>query len=116
MKTSILFLDQYKNPITGKDYLKNKWVALDMQREEYRKVVCQHNFWFTTKEPYSDYHVVYPIKPGTEDPIITRLDDNTVKVEKDGDTDIISFDKGTKFPATLIADIKAFRQPIDFNK
>ena len=112
-------LDQYKNPITGKDYLKNKWVALNMQREEYRKMVCQHNFWFTTKESYSDYHfltVVYPVKPGTEDPIITRLDDNTVKVEKDGDTDIISFDKGTKFPSTLIVNLESFRKSVSFTK
>ena len=110
-------LDQYKNPITGMDYLQNKWVARDMKRADYRKKVCRHNFWFTTKEPHSDYHfltVVYPVQPGTAPPVITRLDDYTVKVEKDGDTDIISFDKETKFPATLIVDLEALRQPVSF--
>ena len=110
-------LDQYKNPITGKDYLKDKSVVRDMQREEYRKMVCQHNFWFTTRTPKSEHHfltVVYPVKPGTDDPVITRLDDYTVKVEKDGDTDIISFDRETTLPATLIVDIEALQGPIQF--
>ncbi len=113
-------MDQFKNPITGNNYLtNNKWTARDMKKEEYRSKVCQHNFWFTNKKPQSNYHfltVVYPVKPGTEDPVITRLDDNTVKVEKDGETDIISFDKETALPATLIVDIEAFRQPVQFNE
>lgn len=112
-------LDQYKNPITGMDYLKNKWVALDMKRPDYRKDVCSDNYWFTTKNPESNFHfmvVIYPVKPGTEDPVITRLDDNTVKVEKDGETDIVSFDRNTKFPATLKVDLNELRGPITFGK
>ncbi len=110
-------LDQYKNPITGMDYLKNKWVAHDMKNPEYRKCVCSDNYWFTTKNLESNDHfmvVIYPVKPGTEDPVITRLDDNTVKVEKDGETDIVSFDPSTKFPATLKVDLNSFRGPITF--
>jgi hypothetical protein len=114
--TDLKDLDQFINPITGYNYLKrNKWTALDMQEERYRKAVAQHNLWFTTKDPYSDYHflsVVYPVKPGTENPVITRLDANTVKIVKDGETDIVSFDKNTKFPATLIVDLQALSKPI----
>ena len=111
-------MDQYINPITGNNYLENnKWVKLDLQKRRYNTKVCQHNFWFTTSEPRADHHfltIVYPVKPGTEDPVITRLDNNTVKVEKDSEIDIISFDKNTKFPATLLVDLDAFRQPISF--
>lgn len=113
-------MDQFKNPISGNDYrVNNKWTLLDMERKMYRSKVCQHNFWFTTKEPRSDHHfltVVYPVKPGTADPVITRLDDNTVKVEKDGEIDIISFDKNTKLPATIIVDLEALRKPISFGE
>ncbi|MCF6268519.1 MAG: heparinase II/III family protein [Melioribacteraceae bacterium] len=112
-------LDQYKNPITGNDYMKNTiWTAIDMKKERYRNKVAQHNFWFTNKEPQSNYHfltLVYPVKPGTDDPVITRLDNNTVKIEKDGEVDIVSFDKDTEFPATIIIDLKALREPISFS-
>jgi hypothetical protein len=113
-------MDQFINPLNGNNYLENnKWVALDMQKRKYRKKVCQHNFWFTSQEARSAYHfltVVYPVKPGTVDPVITRLDDYTVQIEKDNESDIISFDKNTKFPATLIIDLEAFRQPVSFPK
>jgi hypothetical protein len=111
-------MEQFVNPITGNNYLKNNiWTAMDMEEEKYRQKVCQHNFWFTTKKSHSDFHffaVVYPVKPGTEDPLITRLDNNTVKIEKDGETDVISFDKDTTFPATLVIDLDAFREPVSF--
>jgi hypothetical protein len=111
-------LDQFKNPITGYDYMKmNKWTALAMEEEKYRKKVAQHNFWFTTKKPVSDHHfltVVYPVKPGTEAPVITRLDNSTVKIVKESETDIVSFDKNTKFPATIVVDLEALRKPIVF--
>jgi len=111
-------MDQFINPITGNDYLTNNiWTALDMKEERYRRKVCQHNLWFTSKEARSDYHfftVIYPVKPGMNDPRITRLDDNTVKVESEKAIDIISFDKETSFPATVIIDLAAFREPISF--
>jgi hypothetical protein len=116
--TDLKDLDQYINPITGNNYQTiSKWVNMDMENERYRSKVCQHNLWFTTKEPKSDHHfftIVYPVKPGTNDPVITRLDNNTVKVEKDGEKDIISFDKNTSLPATLIIDMEAFRKPVVF--
>jgi hypothetical protein len=116
--TDMIDMEQFKNPITGNDYLKNNiWTGIDMQESKYRRKVCYHNFWFTTEKPQSDHHflvVLYPVKPGTADPVITRLDNNTVKVEKDGDTDIISFDKNTKFPATHIIDLEKFRNPVSF--
>ena len=97
----------------------NAYTKQDMEVERYRKKVCQHNFWFTTKTPSNNHHflvVVYPVEPGTSSPVITRLDNNTIKVEKDGDSDIISFDKNTKFPATVIVDIEAFRKQVEFDK
>ncbi len=109
--------DQFKNPITGMDYLKNKWVALDMKEPRYNKNICKDNYWFTTKNPESNFHflvVIYPVKPGTEDPVITRMDDNTVKVEKDGETDIVSFDINTKIPTTIKVDLNELRAPIKF--
>jgi hypothetical protein len=113
-------MDQYINPITGNNFLENnEWVKLDLQNRRYNTKVCQHNFWFTTTEPRSDHQfltVVYPVEPGTADPVITSLDNSTVKVEKEGEIDVISFDKNTKFPATLIVDIEVFRQPISFQK
>ncbi|MEQ6119803.1 heparinase II/III family protein [Reichenbachiella sp. MALMAid0571] len=112
-------LDQYKNLITGNNYLTNNtWVAKDMKREDYRNKVCAHNFWFTTEKPLKNHHfltVIYPVKPNTEAPVIERLDDYTVKIEKDGDVDIVSFDKGTKHAATLIIDKEAFQLPVRFD-
>ena len=95
----------------------NAYTKLDMEVERYRKKVCQHNFWFTTRTPSDNHHfmvVVYPVEPGTKDPKITRLDDNTVKVEKDWEIDLISFDKNTKYSATVIIDLEAFRKPVRF--
>lgn len=111
-------MDQFVNPITGNNYLENnEFTALDMKDDRYRKMVCAHNLWLTTKEPKDQYHfltVLYPVKPGTQEPVITRLDDNTVKIEKDGELDLVSFDKDTKYPATLVVDLDAFRKPIQF--
>jgi hypothetical protein len=111
-------MDQFINPITGNNYLTNNiWTALDMKEERYRRKVCQHNFWFTSKEARSEYHfftVIYPVKPGMQDPLITRLDDNTVKVVSEDATDIISFNKQTSFPVTHIIDLEAFRNPVSF--
>ncbi len=111
-------LDQYKNPITGRNYLDNKFVIRDMENETYRNQVAKHNLWFTTEKPLDEHHfltVIYPVKPGTSEPIISRLDDNTVKIEKDGETDVISFDKNTKHSAKLIVDLEELRLPITFN-
>jgi hypothetical protein len=92
-------------------------VKSDLQKERYNRKICQHNFWFTTGEARSQHHfftVIYPVKPGAGDPVISRLDDYTAKVQADGEVDIISFDKNTDFPATLIVDLEAFRQPVSF--
>lgn len=111
-------LDQFINPVTGNNYLNNnKYTALDMEDKRYREKVCAHNFWFTSKKAESDFHfltVIYPVQPGTSEPEISRLDDYTVKIEKNGESDIISFDKNTKYPATLVVDLDAFRKPIQF--
>ena len=51
--------------------------------------------------------VIYPVKPGTHAPEITRLDDYTVEVLADGERDVVSFDANTRHQATLKVDLTA---------
>ncbi|MEI6603893.1 MAG: hypothetical protein WCP35_01190 [Verrucomicrobiota bacterium] len=64
--------------------------------------------WVSNKVKAKKFHfmtVIYPVKPDSPVPVITRLDDFTAKVVSDGESDIISFDPHTKFPATLVIDL-----------
>jgi hypothetical protein len=49
--------------------------------------------------------VIYPVKWGASAPTITRLDDDTVRVQNEAETDVISFNGNTN--ATLIVDLPA---------
>jgi hypothetical protein len=49
--------------------------------------------------------VIYPVKPGTAAPTITRLDDYTAEIVDGSDRDVISFDPETKQHATLIVNL-----------
>jgi hypothetical protein len=71
----------------------------------YSAPTWSHSIWVYNKTKTTNWHflsVVYPVKWGESAPTITRLDDLTVRVQKDGDDDIISFDPATKHPATMI--------------
>ena len=55
--------------------------------------------------------VIYPVKSGETPPTIQRLDSLTISVTQGTDTDVISFDPNTAFPATLIVDVAAIQPP-----
>jgi hypothetical protein len=65
--------------------------------------------WASNKTPNTTWGagwVVYPIKPGDPDPIITRIDSYTVAITNGAEYDVISFDTNSVV-ATLIVDVGA---------
>ena len=110
-------LDGMKNPLTGEDFTKQRYTVRAMESPRYAQRFPAHHFWFTNSAPTSNFGfltVIYPVKPGGEDPKITRLDDLSVKVEAGGNVDIISFDPDTHLPVTHVVDLPAMRAPIKF--
>ena len=108
-------LEGLVNPVTGEDFRKNKHTAKHLKDPRWSKFIPHHNMWFTNKAPAEQFNfftVIYPVKPGDAAPIITRLDDLTVKIEDSQGTDVISFDPETKHPATIVVDLPAMRGPI----
>jgi hypothetical protein len=87
----------YKNPITGTDY----WTGGDPYPRN-------HALYFSNISPTKNWQfltVIYPVKAGDPTPLIRRLDDYTVEVTNGAERDVISFDKNTAQPATLIIDV-----------
>ncbi len=73
------------NPFTGENYL-----GLDNDTGPFMNNVI----WANNNTPTNNWHfmtVIYPVKWGDAPPVITRVDDYTVKVQKDGLTDTINF-------------------------
>jgi hypothetical protein len=65
--------------------------------------------WFQNKVPATNWHfltVIYPVKGGDGAPVITRLDDYTVRVLHGDEEDVISFDAANT-NATLAVDLAA---------
>jgi hypothetical protein len=92
------------NPITGEDYYESV--------KQYDAHLRAHALWVSNKVPQTNWHfmyVIYPVKPGTSAPTITRVDDFTVKVSKDGEEDIISFNNNAS--ATLVVDLPQILPP-----
>jgi hypothetical protein len=61
--------------------------------------------WVYNKTPVTNWHfltVIYPVKVGDSAPIITRIDDYTVKVQKGGVTDTINFSSGGGTPTVSL--------------
>ncbi len=97
--------DGFKNPLTGEDYKDQHGAAAPK-----RRFVAAHNLWLTTKDKHAGWRflsVIYPVAPGAAPATIERLDDLTVRVTADGQTDVISFDPRTKQPATISVDLAA---------
>lgn len=70
--------------------------------------------WWNTAVPTNVWKtgwVIYPVKNGEAAPTIQRLDNLTVSVTSGTDTDVISFDPNTTFPATLVVDVNAIQPP-----
>ncbi len=92
--TDLTGTNVYSNPITGENYY--------TRSDAYKRA---HAIWVSNRQPAMQFHflsVVYPVKPGTSAPRITRLDDFTVEVTTDTEHDVISFDPRTTQAATLI--------------
>lgn len=71
--------------------------------------------WVYNKTPVANWHfltVIYPVKVGDSAPIITRIDDYTVKVVKGGVTDTINFSStGGSAPPTVSLTLQAGPSP-----
>ncbi|HIE52294.1 MAG TPA: DUF4962 domain-containing protein [Armatimonadetes bacterium] len=94
-------LEGMVNPFTGEDY--RKW------RKE--GPLCAHNLWISNRRPASQFHflaVIYPYRSSGPEPVITRVDDWTVRVEWGTEvSDLIHF--GTQPPpgATFVVDYRS---------
>jgi hypothetical protein len=84
------------NPFTGENY---------MGKDGDSGPFYSSTQWAYNKTPTNNWHfmtVIYPVKWGDTPPIITRIDDYTVKVQKSGTTDTISFAPGTYQPTASL--------------
>ncbi len=87
----------YRNPLNGTNY----WWAADPHPRS-------HALWYSNRTLRKDWRfltVIYPVKAGDPAPVIRRLDDFTVEVTNGSEQDVISFDKNTTKPATVIVDL-----------
>lgn len=104
-----------RNPITGEDFSTNKHTRREvLENPAAAHIIPAHNFWFTLSRKQSRHHFLVAICPaarGRKCPEVTRLDDWTVKVATAEATDVISFDKETRHPATIRVDLPAMRGP-----
>jgi len=84
------------NPFTGENY---------MGKDDDTGPFYSSTQWAYNKTPTNNWHfmtVIYPVKWGDTPPVITRIDDYTVKVQKSGTTDTISFAPGTYQPTASL--------------
>lgn len=80
-------LSDYSNPFTGVTYSKGKLLKKG-------DLDSAHNLWICNREPKSRFYfltVIYPVKPGGEEPRIARLNDKTVEVSVGAEQDVVSF-------------------------
>lgn len=95
-------IDGLVNPITEEDY------------REFGKgeVLFQHNIWVSNSVPANEFQflaVVFPYRDSDPEPVITRLDDATVRIQYGSETDTISYDLGSPYHADIAVDYKALR-------
>jgi hypothetical protein len=81
------------NPFTGENYF-----GKDNDTGPY----YNSTLWAYNRTPTNNWHfmtVIYPVKWGDAPPTITRIDDSTVKVQKGGISDTISFSQAGYQPS-----------------
>lgn len=95
-------IDGLINPITGDNY-KRFGRGADL---------FEHNIWVSNSTPANDFQflaVVFPYRDSDPEPIITKLDDMTVKIEYGTEVDIISYDPDSKHSPDILVDYEALR-------
>lgn len=95
-------IDGLVNPITDEDY--SKFGEGD--------VLFQHNIWVSNSSPANEFQfltVIFPYKDGDPEPIITGLDDMTVRIQYGSETDTISYDPNSPYKADICVDYRALR-------
>jgi hypothetical protein len=85
------------NPITNEDYtdhVKPITTADKTYSGPYPEVVT-HNIWLSNREPKQAIRfmvVIYPYREGTGTPVIKRVDDLTVRINREGRSETVTFD------------------------
>ena len=90
----------------GEDALVNPFTQEDYRRWRIGDLLCGHNLWVTNRTPATEFNfltVIYPQKPGSAEPTIERIDDQTVRV----DGDMITFAPSRHAEADFAVDILA---------
>lgn len=98
-------LEGLHNPMTGEDYRNVKYLRWKLDTNEGQKRIVEHNIWLTNRKPKSEHNfftVIYPVKPESSyEPVITLISDLEVKVECEGDSDVVSFNPKSDEPFTI---------------
>jgi len=95
------------NPYTGEDY-REEWFSKSGKGVS----PFEHNIWISNRKPTENFYflaIVFPYKVNEEEPVITKLDNLTVKVRFRGKEDIISFNPYSQHDANIIVDYKDLR-------
>lgn len=95
-------IDGLVNPITEEDY------------REFGKgeVLFQHNIRVSNSVPANEFQflaVVFPYRDSDPEPVITRLDDATVRIQYGSETDTISYDLGSPYHPDIAVDYRTLR-------
>jgi hypothetical protein len=98
------------NPITGEDY--NQWVKpIQLFNRSFsgkypEKVT--HNIWITNQRPRQKMRflvVIYPFRKEGRPPKITRIDDLTLEVSCEGESETITFDPAAHPQADILVEL-----------
>ncbi len=95
----------FQNPITREDYADDRGRA----RGE-RNMIAEHNLWITTREKHCNWRflsVLYPTPSETESPVIEKIDDLTIRIQMDDETDVITFNPNRANQANVVIDLSA---------
>lgn len=87
------------NPLTGENYWTNGAGNFGDKWPRYTTL------WFSNSVPTNSWRfmsVIYPVKWGDTAPTITRVTDNTVRVQQGSDDDVVSFGETNSSPASTL--------------
>ena len=103
-------MDGLINPITGNDYRETRKQVSKLKK---RKLpLFAHNLWISNCKPSTRHHflaVIFPYQESESDPVLSRLDDLTVRIDYLGGSDIVSFDRDSHYNPDIVVDFSAIR-------
>jgi len=103
-------MDGLVNPITRKDYRQGWQEVAELKNRTLP--LFAHNLWISNRTPVTQHNflvVIFPYREGEREPVITRLDDLTVRVDSSDISDVISFDRNCPYEPDIVIDYVTMR-------